>query len=130
MRDGDQAEAALHGHAPLDAFEGARRKSAQAFTIVAEVPIAMFGCVRIEMWDDLTFGSIWMLGTDAVGDHIRCILRHARPWLDHITQGCHSSGGVVDCRQLAHIRWLRWLGYDVAQPVANAPFRDFFKIHV
>jgi hypothetical protein len=117
------------GSPTQDIFESSRRLSDVALTVINGVPLAMFGCRRIQMPHGSTFGLVWLMGSESFSKQSRWIVKNGAHWVDHITQGCEVSGNVVSCRNRVHVRWLRWMGYDFVRkvPMGNEMFWEFVK---
>jgi hypothetical protein len=80
-------------------------------------PICIFGIVG----DD--FGSIWLLGTDLIEDHPIAFLRVSKAIVNHLRKSYSFLGNYVDARNTVHVRWLKWLGFDVRPPIPHGPFK-------
>jgi hypothetical protein len=89
---------------------------------------AMFGCEVHEL-TDMTYGSIWCVATPQLDSESRWLRRNSKAVVDAITRGCDVSGNVVDSTETAaHVRWLRWLGYEFGEALATGKL-EFAKIH-
>lgn len=120
MRKADVDEvAAARGVTPFEAMALSLRKSARAWTIIADgVPIAMFGVGDVNILAGI--GSPWMLGTDELPRHSTIFLRNCAYWVGQLLEGYSVLRNCVDDRNKLSIRWLRWLGFEVGDPV---PFK-------
>jgi hypothetical protein len=131
LRECDERElwAALHmdgRKALLMSFEQAER----SWAILADGhPVAIFGVspypyVRRQ-------GCPWMLANDYISKIWRFVLRKTREYVHvHMMEGFDSLFNFVDVRNEASIRWLRWAGFHVGEPVPfgmeGEPFRPFW----
>jgi hypothetical protein len=132
LRQADRNEiSAATGERPLEALERGVVRSLQPMTVVGlfggkERLMAMFGAVR-ETHD---VGAIWMLGSDDLFDRRVPFLRQSRDWFLHTARPFRLVYNLVDVRNTAHIRWLRWCGCVFGRErlagVANLPFIDFY----
>ena len=101
------------------------RYSDRAWTgTVDGVPVAMFGAVPSSMLGRI--GVPWMVGTTAL-DRLRAqkaLLRESKPALSGMISRYDTLANVVDARNGAAIRWLRWIGFDVLpDPMPYGPDR-------
>lgn len=128
MRQADQAEVGALGYTPLGALTDGLVYSRPCLTIVdrADRPLAMFGAVpRADLQGA---ANVWLLATDRfVRECRRQFLRECRTWVDCMNQTYPLLTNVVDARNAVHIRWLRWCGFEFADPidVGGTPFIPF-----
>ncbi|HEY5797660.1 MAG TPA: hypothetical protein VIU82_21870 [Bosea sp. (in: a-proteobacteria)] len=117
MRQADRDEiAAASGRAPLQAMAYSLRKSSIARTALIDgVPEVMFGVGDINILAGV--GAPWLLGTDAVERHYVAFLRGSVGWRDQLLRRYPVMRNFVDARNRASIRWLRWLGFKLSDPV-------------
>lgn len=118
MRQADRDEvAASHGITPAKALALSLRKSSRAWTIIADGrPIAMFGVGDVNILAGV--GSPWLLGTDDVRRIMIPFLRGGGYWVGQLLEGYSVLRNCVDDRNTLSIRWLRWLGFKMGEPVA------------
>lgn len=117
MRQADIDEVAVLGRTPIAAMVVSLRNSERAWTIIADGrPISMFGVGETNILAGV--GAPWMLGTDAVHDHVVPFLRAGRCWVRQLLEGYTVLRNCVDDRNTLSIRWLKWLGFEVGKPVA------------
>ncbi|WP_455153243.1 phage protein Gp13 family protein [Bradyrhizobium cenepequi] len=92
------------------------RKSTLAWTgIIDGRPEVMFGVGDLNILAGI--GAPWLLGTDAVEQHYRQFLRHSVSWRDQLLERYPILRNFVDDRNTVSIRWLRWLGFKLHDPV-------------
>ncbi len=74
-------------------------------------------------------GVPWMLTAEELPDHARAFLRRNKLYLSEIRSKYRLLLNFVDARNTMAIRWLEWLGFDIApaQPLGaeNLPFHPF-----
>lgn len=74
-------------------------------------------------------GSPWFLGTDEILNHRRDFLRASVQWRDMFLARASDLRNCVDDRNEVSKRWLRWLGFELTDPVPmgydGAMFRMF-----
>lgn len=90
-------------------------------------PEFMFGLSFISHATGL--GSPWFLGTDEIKKHRRDFLRASVEWRDMFLARMPDLRNCVDDRNELSKRWLRWLGFELTDPVPmgydGAMFRMF-----
>jgi hypothetical protein len=73
-------------------------------------------------------GAPWLLGTDEMVKHSVKFLRASREYLDSQLQFFSSLENYVDARNEAAVKWLGWLGFDIAPAAPFGPDkRPFHK---
>lgn len=129
MRQGDRDEvAASSGRSPFDALEFSLDRSTVARTVLVDgVPAGMFGCGDLNVL--ARSGAPWLLGTDDLALAPMAFLRTSVDWRDKLFERYDVLRNLVDDRNVASIRWLKWLGFKFSDPVpvghAGLPFRLF-----
>jgi hypothetical protein len=78
-------------------------------------PEMMFGVGDLNILAGV--GAPWLLGTDEVVRHQTAFLRGSRDWLDQLLQRYSVLRNFVDDRNKVSIRWLKWLGFSLLDPV-------------
>lgn len=124
--DVDEVDAAQEMFTPYGVLSTGVYRSRPCMTGLFDgIPAAMFGVTPIPASSS---GLIWLLGTDAITDNWRPFLRASRPWLVELSLGYRSLLNAVDERNVAHVRWLQWLGFTFINrrfTSAGLPFLDF-----
>lgn len=127
MRQADRDEvSAMSDRTPGEALAYSLRKSACAWTgIIDGRPEVMFGVGDLNILAGV--GAPWLLGTDAVEVHAREFLRLSVDFRDQLLRRYPIMRNFVDDRNTISIRWLKWLGATVLEPVElrGHPFRLF-----
>ena len=115
LRAEDLAEiVAMSGETPTSALGRGFVASKPCWTILYKgEPSAMFGVVPSEDVHFAAIGRVWFLGSDRVRLWGKTFTRLTSAWLVEMAKGFDVLGCVVDARQLAHIRWLRAVGFSV-----------------
>lgn len=112
MRDHDVIECAAFGHTPKQALRGALAASSIAFTAFADGRAeAMMGLVVTNALCGA--GSPWMLGSEAIYDHPREMIRTGPRVLALMADSTPSLGGLVGRDNVRAIRLLRKWGFAV-----------------
>ncbi|MDX8537068.1 DUF2833 domain-containing protein [Mesorhizobium abyssinicae] len=117
MRKADREEVlAASGYTPAAALIFSLRKSSHAWTAMIDgVPEVMFGVGDLNVLAGV--GAPWLLGTDAVEKHYVHFLRSSVGFRDQLLRRYAVLKNFVDVRNRASIRWLRWLGFTLSDPV-------------
>lgn len=116
LRQADRDELDLWDVSPEEAMIAGYRNSLQPMTIISDaMPCAMFGVT--EPIPGSGFGIVWLLGTDTLFSAKVPFLRQSSLWLHHCCRPFSAVGNWVDYRNTKHLRWLRWLGFEVTQEV-------------
>lgn len=129
MRQGDRDEvAASSGRSPFEALEFSLTRSTVARTVLVDgVPAGIFGCGDLNIL--ARSGAPWLLGTDDLGRAPMAFLRTSVDWRDKLFERYDVLRNLVDDRNVASIRWLKWLGFKFSEPIpighAGLPFRLF-----
>lgn len=92
-------------------------------------PLAIFGWLA----EGLS-ARVWMLGSSTLTDDGRTyeFLAASREWVGRLNDAFPLLWNIIDSRNTAHIRWLRWLGFtfinkEPAGPL-GLPFYTFVRI--
>jgi hypothetical protein len=117
MRQADREEvSAASGRSPAGALVYSLRKSAVAWTVLIDGrPECLFGVGDVNILAGV--GCPWLLGTDAVEKNYRAFLRGSVDCRDQLLSMYPTLRNFVDARNVVSIRWLRWLGFRLLDPV-------------
>lgn len=117
MRQADRDEvAAISKLSPAEALIYSLRKSAHAWTALMDGrPEVMFGVGDLNVLAGV--GAPWLLGTDAVEENYVAFLRLSPDFRDQLLRRYSTLRNFVDARNRVSIRWLRWLGFKLFDPV-------------
>jgi hypothetical protein len=101
-------------------------------------PCCVFGIARINYRSFYGnrgrkgMGAPWLLGTDRVAEARWKFLRENRPVLWTLESEYDILWNQVHAKNLVHIRWLKWLGFDFGEtinhPATGEPFINFGKV--
>jgi len=129
MREADRQEVqASHGHTADEALTSSLAASTVAWTgLINGEPICMFGVGPISILAGR--GAPWMLGTDLIEKSPKTFLRRCRPCVSRMLSVYPYLENYVHEQNSVSIKWLRWLGFTLAdEPVTlpnGAQFRHF-----
>lgn len=117
MRQQDVDELwAIGRHTPVEALVQSLSMSDYTFTgVIDGRPEAMFGLSVISHVTG--HGSPWFLGTDEILNHRRDFMRASVQWRDMFLKRTPILTNCVDDRNELSKRWLRWLGFELTDPV-------------
>lgn len=117
MRQADREEVlAASGRSPAQALAYSLRKSSVAWTaLVNGRPEVMWGVGDINVLAGI--GAPWLLGTDEVPRYFIHFLRASVGFRDQLLSRYQTLRNFVDDRNAVSIRWLRWLGFTLYDPV-------------
>ena len=122
MRASDRAEvwaAAMLG--PGQGLALSLAASPLAWTgVMGGQPACMFGACAVPA--DPNHGVPWLLGTDAIDHNAVAFLRHTRATITVMQERFPFLSNHVDARNATSVRWLRWLGFTLGDPVPLGPF--------
>lgn len=107
---------ALSRTTPVEALVMSIEMSDLTFTgVIDGRPEFMFGLAFLSHATGL--GSPWFLGTDEIKKHRRDFLRASVQWRDMFLKRMPDLRNCVDDRNELSKRWLRWLGFELTDPV-------------
>lgn len=128
MRERDKEEAWASSHmAPLEAIIHSVKVSRDTTRVgtVDDTPVCIFGVQPPSLLG--TVACPWMLGTDGVDLNSLAFLKRSKRWVRAASLEYPKMENFVDARNIASIRWLRWVGFTV---YASAPWgRDGLLFH-
>lgn len=85
----------------------------------------MWGVATVAFTDDS--GQPWLLATDLLRRHKKSFLHESKVWMDAYKARYNLLVNVVDDRNKDAIRWIKWLGFDLGEPMAYGPDRMPFR---
>lgn len=117
MRAADVNEVwSSHRHTPEMALTHSFLSSAVSWTIVYEnEPVAMFGVSVTSLLSKT--GVPWILGTDKIKDVYVEFLRHSHYYVGQMLKHRTALYNFVDARNIVSIRWLKWCGFKMLDPI-------------
>jgi hypothetical protein len=121
MRAEDVAECHAGGLAPLAALVQSVDTSDVAYAALVDGQVgAMFGVGQLAGVDE-PVGHVWFLTGASFARHPRPFVRIARWVVAHMLQLYPVLFNIIDFRYTAAVRWAKWLGFDVGEPMPFGP---------
>ena len=94
--------------------------STHAWTgLIDDRPVCMFGVAPRSVLSGR--GYPWLIGTNRMEREARVFLRECRPQVAVMRGVYNLLENYVDARNVKAVRWLRWLGFEIAPA---APYGD------
>lgn len=128
LRAADKAELEAVGLSPeqavLDSWHASEVSSAVLFDgelagIFGRLPVQHEGSVA----GGRSVAVVWLLTTPVVDQHPFTFLRLSKPTLQRLLHGVESAVQLVDSRYSTCLRWARWLGFELGEPLElSVPF--------
>lgn len=91
----------------------------------------MFGVTPLS---DPLVGAVWMLSSPAIERYPVHFLRRCRGWIEQFHDAYPVLMNYVDARNVVHIRWLKWVGFQflrlVPYGVQRMPFYEIVRVRV
>lgn len=128
MRKADRLEVmASSGSTPHRALMFSLEKSSLAWTaIINGEPEVMFGVGDLNVLTKT--GAPWLLGTDAIEQHVRLFLRSSLHWREKLFNRYEVMRNFVDDRNEVSKRWLSWLGFTLHEPMSIGVNGEMFRL--
>lgn len=121
MRQSDKDEVlASDGWQPAEALWGSLEQSDFAATFMVDgEPLAIFGVVpaRDDLLGPVERGIVWMLTGEGVERHRILFARVSRVVVADIAAKYGCLLNMVDARYGAALRWAKWVGFTVGDPM-------------
>ncbi|MDY4297514.1 MULTISPECIES: hypothetical protein [unclassified Xanthomonas] len=120
---------------PAEAMHACLAASRHAYTAVLRgSPVCMFGAAPYSLLGGTA--TVWMIGSTALDSLTaqRELVRLSRPAVAFLQDQFPAMlFNLVDDRNAAAKRWLRWLGFTLIAPITFGPdalpFRPFYRSH-
>lgn len=126
MRQADADEVnASHGHTPLQSLQSGLRVSDFAVVVMINGdPVAIFGLSKC---NPITGSGVpWLLSSESALEHKREFLIQSPKVIKQMLQICPYLFNFVHTDNRTSIRWLRWLGFTIEDPVPFGKKRELF----
>lgn len=105
---------------PLEAVNKGLEWSTAFVALADGEPLCAFGIVPFSALS--ASGAPWMVGTNKLEFHAVRFIKHCRLDLAKFFGEWSRLFNVVDARNVTAIRWLKWLGFTVSEPIPYGPF--------
>lgn len=110
---------------PAEALDLALRDCPDALTgFVNGEPVCMFGVTPASILGSL--GCPWMIGTDGIKANAKGFLKGSKQAIKTMKEPYSILANMVDARHTEAIRWLKWLGFTIHDPMPYGPFNLMF----
>ena len=122
--DADEVWASNH-HRPLESL--VKGWGVSDFTVIAEChgePLVMIGLVKRDVLTGS--GVVWMLGTNGALKYRREFLCQTKPVINEMLTICPRLCNMVHSKNTSSIRWLKWLGFTIDEPIVHGPDDELF----
>jgi len=87
-------------------------------------PVAIFGASANSLLSGK--GMPWILCTDQVCRYPQTYLRHSRQWVKRMSEYFPTLENYVNVNNKFTIKWLKWCGFDILEPIEYGPFKKPF----
>ncbi len=129
MRQADVDEVWASSHyEPLEALLASLRVSPDPRAGLADGRVVcMYGVGQQTLLSD--WGAPWLLTAEELPDHARAFMRGNKLYVSEMRSRYRLLLNFADARNIMALRWLKWLGFNIApaQPLGpeNLPFHPF-----
>ena len=126
MRQADINEVwASDNHTPLQALmDGWEQSDYSSIAAYEDHPLVMFGLVKRDLLSGV--GIIWMLGSNDALKYRRNFLTLTPLVIDEMLTICSRLTNMVHCKNRESVRWLKWLGFTLDDPVPFGVEKELF----
>ncbi len=126
MRSADVRECwAANHYAPLDALKHSLYRTATPWTgMCSNNVMCIWGVGKVSYLS--VEGIPWMLTSNLVNKHYREFLRRSPGLLKNMQKEVVVLTNMVDVRNIISIKWLKWLGFIIHDPVPFGPDKMLF----
>ena len=127
MREADVAEVwASHRYTPLGAIKLSVSSSKHAWVCwIDDIPCAILGITEHDLLSGI--GTPWMLGSKELDNYRREIVYYSRDILATVLTQYDVLDNWVHADNTVAIRWLKWLGFEMGEPVAAGVEGELFR---
>lgn len=126
VRAADRAEIAALGYGVEEGLLASLRTSLWARVALCRGrPICIWGLGAGSLLGGV--GGPWMISTPLIERFPRQFLRESRVQVAEMLGQFPILRGVVDARYAGALRWMRWLGFEMSDPIRinGVPFHNF-----
>jgi len=126
MRQADADEVwASNRYKPLQAImESWKMSHYSVVVMVNDIPCVILGLVKRDFLSGT--GVPWLLGTEQALKHAREFLKLSPPVIDEMLALCPRLFNYVHVKNRISVRWLKWLGFNIDEPVPHGPAGELF----
>lgn len=126
MRQADVDEVwASNHHTPLESLmKGWQLSNLSTVVVYDNEPLVMIGVVKRDMLTGS--GVVWMLGANRALKYRKEFLRQTKPVIDEMLTIYPRLCNMVHNKNTDSIRWLKWLGFTIDDPIPHGPDDELF----
>jgi hypothetical protein len=120
----DLREIRAFGADPYIALEQSRLHSDPCFAAIDSEGrvMALFGASPHPRLPEV--GTVWLLGSITLMQNRFGFLRAAPFWLNRLHSRYRVLGNLTDARNVLHLRWLKWLGFEFGERIEKFGFEQ------
>ena len=127
MRHEDRAECYRQGYGtPIEALRASVAASELSFGFTIDGQSAAVGGFRPTLLASAlgypVEGFVWVLTGDIINKHPREYMRHSKTLLSVWLAYCPLIRGTIDVNHAPALRWARWVGATLSEPVRLPPY--------
>jgi hypothetical protein len=121
---------AVTGENPYDAVKDDWAMSSRRWIVFNKenIAVAVLGVRPINLFSDI--GIPWLLGTKGLDKMKKFFVKYSKPIIEEMKKGFDLLINFVDARYLKAVKWLKWCGFTIDEPVPfgaiNVPFHRFY----
>lgn len=126
MRQADIDEVwASHHHTPIQALmQGWEVSDISLIAVCDDEPVLMLGLVKRDLLTGT--GVVWLLGANKGMKYKRELLRQGKLIIDEMLTICPRLCNMVHSKNTVSIRWLKYSGFTIDDPIPHGPDNDLF----
>ena len=113
----------------LDGLQRGFDSSDPCYTIhISGRPVGIYGVIPIQV-KGVDVGAVWLLGTNDIVNSLNRksqFIRESRMRLDALHARYPILWNFIDSRNHVHMRWVKWLGFNIINSVELGPERVLF----
>jgi len=104
----------------LHSIRAGIQRSDPCYTVhVAGRPVAVFGAIPGVVRGE-PVGICWLLGSNDLVNPLSNrtrFIRESEKWLNTLHEHYPTLWNLIDSRNSVHLRWVRWLGFDISNSI-------------
>lgn len=109
---------------PEEAMREGMKVSSAWTGLLYGIPVCMFGVTPVSLLSGT--GAPWMIGTNYINRHPKAFLVGSKVVIRGMLAQFEHLFNFVDARNKQAVKWLKWLGFTIYDPVPYGPFNRLF----